>query len=91
MASFPDDYPSPPEAAPLRLAYAIPLVSFIVHGDPNFLPQMMMGSQAPVWPAYSSGKQARFTVDGPIIGGSDDLGREERCTFWRSLGTLIPY
>jgi hypothetical protein len=91
IASFPDDFASPPEIEPLRLAYALPMVSFIVHGDPNFLPQKMMGEMAPVWPVYSKGLQARFTANGPKVGGSNDLGREERCAFWRSLGSLIPY
>jgi hypothetical protein len=92
IASFPDNFPSPPEAAPLRLAYATPMVSFIIHkGDPNVLPKEMFGDLAPYWPPYSSGVQARLTIEGPKISGSNDLGREDRCAFWRSLGSVIPY
>ena len=90
IAAFPDDYPSPPQFAPLRLAYALPLVSFIIHkGDPNRLAREMFGDLVPEWPPYSNGTiQARLTVKGPVITTSD---REERCAFWRSLGSLIPY
>jgi hypothetical protein len=91
IASFPDDFPSPPETEPLRLTYALPMVSFIVYGDPNVLQQVGTGGNAPTWPPYSTGQQTRFTVEGPQPGGTNDLGREERCAFWRSLGSLIPY
>ena len=93
IASFPDDFPSPPEASPLRLLYGLPLVSFIIYkGDPNRLPQETVGEIAPEWPPYSQGGvQARLTVKGAVISAADELGREERCAFWRSLGSLIPY
>jgi hypothetical protein len=92
IASFPDDFPSPPQAARLRLIYGLPMISFIVHGDPNKLPMEMFGELAPYWPPYSrGGVQAKITVQGPKIGSSDELGREERCAFWRSLASVIPY
>jgi hypothetical protein len=92
IAIFPDDFPSPPQAAPLRLVYDTPMISFIIHdGDPNILPKEMFGELAPYWPPYSSGLQAQLTMKGPKISGSNDLGREDRCAFWRSVGSVIPY
>ena len=93
IAVFPDNFPSPPEAAILRLLYALPLVSFIVHnGDPNILPNQRFGDLAPKWPPYSEGGlQARITLQGPTISSADDFGREGRCAFWRGLGSVIPY
>jgi hypothetical protein len=78
--------------APLRLAYALPLVSFIVNkGDVNKLAYDMFGLLFN-WPPYSQeGYQARLTIQGPLISHSNDLGREDRCAFWRSLAGLIPY
>jgi len=92
VAIFPDDYPSPAKMAPLRFAYALPLVSFIVYGDPNILPKQMFGPMAPHWPPYyPGGVEAILTVRGPVIGSSNEDGKEERCAFWRGLGSIIPY
>jgi len=92
IAIFPDNFPSPAKLAPLRFAYALPLVSFVVYGDPNTLPKMMFGEMAPTWPPYyPGGVEAVLTVLGPVLASSNENGREERCAFWRSLGSLIPY
>ena len=91
-AFFPDDFPTPPEMAPFLRPYAELLISFIIHdGDPILLKQIG-GNNTSVWLPFSpGGSQAKFTVVGLKVLGSDDSGREERCTFWRSLGSLIPY
>jgi hypothetical protein len=90
IAEFPENFPSPPELEPLCPAFALPLVSFIIHdGDPNYLPMIILGENASVWTPYSQGElQFKFTAQGSEMLGSDDLGR---CAFWRSIGNIVPY
>ena len=92
IAEFPDKFPSPPELEPLLVQYALRLVSFVVYnGDPNILPGMM-NAMASEWKPYSQGKlQFKFTLQGAEMSGPNDLGREDRCAFWASIGMIVPY
>ena len=77
----------------MKVAFSLPMVSFITHaGDVNFLARAMLGDQAVLWTPYSQGGlQFEFTLQGVGMSGPDNLGREERCAFWRSLGSIMPY
>jgi hypothetical protein len=92
IAEFPDNFPSPAELAPLRTLFAASVVSFVLTGDPNVLLAEALGPTAPTWTPYSDGQlQFVFNTSGAAMSPPDNLGREERCAFWRGLGSIIPY
>lgn len=92
FAEFPDNFPSPAELAPLLSLYAASVVSFVLTGDPNVLLAAALGPTAPTWTPYSDGQlQFVFNTSGGAMSGPDNLGREQQCAFWRSLGSIMPY
>jgi hypothetical protein len=92
LAEFPDNFPSPADLAPLLSLYAASVVSFVLTGDPNVLLAKTLGAMAPTWTPYSDGQlQFVFNTSGAAMSGPDNLGREQRCAFWRSLGSIMPY
>ena len=92
IAEFPDNFSSPSELAPLRAIFAASVVSFVLSGDPNVLLGIELGPTTPKWTPYSDGHlQFVFNTSGAAMSGPDNLGREERCAFWRNLGSIMPY
>jgi hypothetical protein len=92
IAEFPDNFPSPVQLVPLLSLYAASVVSFILAGNPNVLLAAALGPTAPTWTPYSDGQlQFVFNSSGAAMSGLDNLGREQRCASWRSLGSIMPY